>query len=164
MKMNAIGHLAKTNLNKPNMLYEFSDITGRREAVRTPADTADTRIAYSYDELGRLSGMAGSKGYLKLLVFLTLRDSFRLYLRNSARKGFLQLFYAIVYIFLPSAGYHFDGTVRHISDLAGKVISICDVIGGETKTHSLNATCKSYLFSCLTQSSSCLFIIVYFRR
>jgi hypothetical protein len=44
------------------------------------------------------------------------------------------------------------------------VISICDVIGGETKPHSLNATCKSYLFSDLTQSSSCLFIILYFRR
>jgi hypothetical protein len=89
---------------------------------------------------------------------------FRLYFRNSTCEGSLQLFYAIVYILLPSAGYHFDGAVRHISDLAGKVISICDVVGGETKPHSLNATCKSYLFSDRAQSSSCLFIILYFRR
>jgi hypothetical protein len=106
---------------------------------------------------------AGLKGYLKLFEVLTLRDSFRLYFRNSTREGSLQLFYAIVYIFLPPAGYHFDGAVRHISHLAGKVISICDVIGGETKPHSLNATYKSYLFSDLTQSSSCLFIIFIFQ-
>jgi RHS repeat-associated protein len=35
--------------------YEYSDITGQRRSVYTPAGTADTQVDYYYDELGRLA-------------------------------------------------------------------------------------------------------------
>ena len=48
------GRVIKIITPKESIGYDYSDITGRRTSVYTPANSPDTKIDYAYDPLGRL--------------------------------------------------------------------------------------------------------------
>ena len=68
-----------------------------------------------------------------------------LHTSDVAGQGFLNISYAIIYIFSRSLGEHLDRAVCEVADVAGQPVATGHPVGREAKAHALNAADEDYV-------------------